>query len=71
MNKSLEQQEEIMTFISDWESFKFSNYSVLNDAEKAIIYYIAWYIAKSFAKENCNEYNDLLSPGKVEMNITF
>ena len=33
MNKSLEQQ--------DLVSFKFSNDSVLNVAEKAIIYYIA------------------------------
>ena len=29
------------------------------------------YIAKSLAKENCNECNDLLSPEKVEMDISF
>ena len=71
INKSLEQHEEIKTFISDLESFKFSNDSVLNDVEKVVTYYIARYIAKSLAKENCNECNDLHSPGKVEMNITF
>ena len=41
MNKSLEQQYLV--------SFKFSNDSVLNVGEKAIIYYTA-YIGKSLAK---------------------
>ena len=59
MNKSLEQR--------DLVSFKFSNDNMLNVTEKAIIYYIA-YTEKSSANETCN---DLLSPGKVEMNITF
>ena len=30
------------------------------------------YFSEAFhLKENCNECNDLLSPGKVEMNITY
>ena len=66
----LQQQEEIKCFINELEEFKLSGENVLNDDEAAIIYYIAGYIEKSLAKEGCGECNELLSPGKVPLNIS-
>ena len=68
---SVLQQEEIKSFINELELFKLSDDSVLIDDQKSIIYYIAGYIARSLAKENCSACNDLLSPGKVSINIPF
>ena len=68
---ALQQQEEIKCFINELEVFKLRDDSVLCDDKKAILYYIAGYISKSLSKQACIQCNELLSPGKVPINVSF
>ena len=45
--------------------------SALKDGEKAILYYIAGYIVKCLARDNCEDCNELFTLGKVPLKITF
>ena len=65
-NKSLQQEEEINLFLDDLDTFYFSDDGVMNDADKSLIYYVAGYIAKA-SLNNCEDCNDIISPGKVPL----
>ena len=65
-NKSLQQEEEINLFLDDLDTFCFSDDGVMNDADKSLIYYVAGYIAKA-SLNNCEDCNDIISPGKVPL----
>ena len=67
VKKTIEQQEEIKFFLNDLDNFRFSDDSDLND--KSLIYYVAGYIAKS-SMSNCENCNDLISPGNVPLPVT-
>ena len=69
--RSLRQQEEIKSFLGELESFELTDDSVLKDGEKSILFYIAGYISKCLAKENCSDCNELFTPGKVSIQISF
>ena len=69
VKKTIEQQEEIKLFLNDLDNFRFSDDSDLNVADKSLIYYVAGYIAKS-SMSNCENCNDLISPGKVPLPVT-
>ena len=68
---TLQQHEEIKCFINELEAFKLNDDSVLCDDEKAILYYIAGYNSKSLSKQACIQCNELLSTGKVPVNVPF
>ena len=67
--KTAENEEEINMFLTELEDFRFNGDSALNDADKSLLYYIAGYIAKA-SLSSCDACNDLISPGKVPLNIS-
>ena len=64
------QSNGIGVYVFDTDRLMFS--TVIIHAVYAVIEgVIAGYIAKCLAKENCEECNEFLSPGKVPINISF
>ena len=55
--------------MTELEDFRFHGYSALNDADKSLLNYIAGYIAKA-SLSSCDACNDLISTGKVPLNIS-
>ena len=68
--QSLQKKEEIKSFLSEFDDFWFTDDSMLSDADKSIIYYVAGYIAKSVISE-CEQCNEVVSPGKVPLTISI
>ena len=68
--QSLQQKEEIKTFITELEGFRFAGDFVLSDADQSVLYYIAGYIAKS-VMGGCDKCDDIISPGKVPLQVSF
>ena len=68
--KSLQQKEEIKSFISELDDFFFMDESVLSAGDKSITYYIAGYIAKSCMGQ-CEQCNETISPGKVPLAVSI
>ena len=71
VESSLQLQEEIRSFICDLELFEFDDLVELDAAESAVIYYIAGYIAKALLRGSCDECANLISPGKVPIEVHF
>ena len=70
-NCDLQQQEEINCFVTELEGFKLSDDTVLKDGEKSILFYIPGYIAKCIAKMHCEDCNQLFTPGKISVEVSF
>ena len=49
----------------------FNDDNVFQDNEKSILYYIAGYIGKCLAHEKCDDFNELFTPGKVPLQVSF
>ena len=69
MRKTAENEEEINMFLTELEDFRFDGDSALNHADKSLLYYIGGYIAK-VSLSSCDACNNLISPGKVPLNIS-
>ena len=67
INSSLDEEEEIKSFLCDLELFQFNDGNTLHNSEEAIIYYVAGYIAKSLSKSKCDVCNVLISPEKEDL----
>ena len=69
--RSAEQAEEIKAFQTDLEHFDFGDIDNLDDSEKAIIYYIAGYIAKFLSNSKCTSCITLITAGRQELQMCF
>ena len=70
-SKSLIQKEDIESFVNELAGFQFTDDSQLSHADKNLIYYLAGYIAHSLAKQECDDCNNILTPGKVPLPVSF
>lgn len=66
-----QQQDKINQFVTKLEENKLSEDTGLKDREKLILYDVAGCTTKRIGKMHCKDSNQLFTPGKVPIQVSF
>lgn len=66
-----QQQDKINQFVTKLEENKLSGNTGLKDREKLILYDVAGCTTKCIGKMHCKDSNQLFTPGKVPIQVSF